>query len=652
MIISAGVFAQNINQNAIRRIDSLRWELANAKADTTRTRLLTFLSAAYFGRQIDSSIYYAKKSLALARRIHDTDAELWGLTTLAFTLSDRDIPKSMAMYFDIIKRTNEQNKPDLNRLEACYGGIGLLYLFLRNSQQSIYYQRKARKIALELKQPLIANGIASEIGEAFYVGGNLDSCRYYLTLAGKGFPQFYEEDLYLSYWGRAESIRNPMLALRYFQKSFRLAKASDDLRILSLCCRSFGDFCLQQNQLDTAIVVAREGLRAARQIHFYRGIYNNSTILAEAYKRLNRVDSAYNYQTIMVVARDSAFSQAKINQIQTTVIAEQQRAQLLEEEKSQLRQFGLLGLVFGLVIVAGILYRNDRQKQKVNTLLNHQKQEIETQRTKVENALTELRATQAQLIQKEKLASLGELTAGIAHEIQNPLNFVNNFSEVSTELVNELKEELDHGDTSEAKAIADDLSQNLQKITHHGHRASSIVKGMLEHSRTSTGEKQPTNLNALANEYLKLAYQGLRAKDTTFNCELVTEFDSALRPIEIMPQEIGRVLLNLYNNGFYAVHQKQKTTSTDYQPAVWVSTHRLANAVEIRVRDNGSGIADAVKAKIFQPFFTTKPTGEGTGLGLSLSYDIITKGHGGELIVESHEDTGTEFIIKLPAQTL
>jgi signal transduction histidine kinase len=274
--------------------------------------------------------------------------------------------------------------------------------------------------------------------------------------------------------------------------------------------------------------------------------------------------------------------------------------------------------------------------------------QLEEAKVRVDATLTELKATQTQLIQKEKLASLGELTAGIAHEIQNPLNFVNNFSEVSAELVDELKEELARGDTGEANAIADDLKQNLQKIHHHGGRAASIVKGMLEHSRTSTGEKQSTNLNALADEYLRLAYQGLRAKAKDFNCELVTDFAADLAPIAVVPQEIGRVLLNLYNNAFYAVHEKQKTAPAGYKPTVMVRTHQANGHVEIRVRDNGAGIPEAIKSKIFQPFFTTKPTGEGTGLGLSLSYDIITKGHGGTLAVKTDSGLFTEFIITLP----
>ncbi|MFN8355288.1 MAG: ATP-binding protein [Spirosomataceae bacterium] len=271
------------------------------------------------------------------------------------------------------------------------------------------------------------------------------------------------------------------------------------------------------------------------------------------------------------------------------------------------------------------------------------------EKQKLEYTLTELRSTQTQLIQKEKLASLGELTAGIAHEIQNPLNFVNNFSELSVDLAQELNAELDKEpiDKEFVKELMGDLTQNQEKINHHGKRASSIVKGMLEHSRMGTGERELVNINDLADEYLRLSYHGLRAKDKSFNAKMVTDFDTTLEPIKLVPQEIGRVLLNLINNAFYAVTERKKQ-SPEHEPTVWVSTKRLDEEVRITVRDNGTGIPDAIRQKIFQPFFTTKPTGEGTGLGLSLSYDIVTKGHGGNLQVESEEGNGTTFIVTLP----
>jgi two-component system NtrC family sensor kinase len=292
------------------------------------------------------------------------------------------------------------------------------------------------------------------------------------------------------------------------------------------------------------------------------------------------------------------------------------------------------------------------QEQDKQALLAQQNETLEHQvseRTgELQRSLTDLRATQAQLIQKEKMASLGELTAGIAHEIQNPLNFVNNFSEVSTELLIELKEAQAAGDGEEVTALADDLSQNMHKITQHGQRAAAIVRGMLEHSRTSTGERQPTDLNALADEYLRLAYQGLRAKDKTFNAALQTDFAPGLPLVEGVGADLGRVLLNLFSNAFYAVQQRQRLGEAGYAPTVRVATTRAGDTVELRVTDNGTGMSPEVQAKIFQPFFTTKPTGEGTGLGLSLSYDIITQGHGGTLRVQSRPGHSTEFLLTLP----
>lgn len=280
--------------------------------------------------------------------------------------------------------------------------------------------------------------------------------------------------------------------------------------------------------------------------------------------------------------------------------------------------------------------------------------ELTAQKEALEQTLSELKATQAQLIQSEKMASLGELTAGIAHEIQNPLNFVNNFSEINTELISEMKAALDAGNINEAITLAMDIDDNEKKIIYHGKRADAIVKGMLQHSRSSSGVKEPTNINALCDEYLRLAYHGLRAKDKNFNATMKTDFDNSIGNIKIIPQDIGRVVLNLLTNAFYAVDEKKKNTKGSYEPTVSISTKRIPipgkineAKVEITVTDNGNGIPNEIKNKIFQPFFTTKPTGQGTGLGLSMSYDIITKGHGGQLKVESKEGEGSQFIIIL-----
>ena len=278
--------------------------------------------------------------------------------------------------------------------------------------------------------------------------------------------------------------------------------------------------------------------------------------------------------------------------------------------------------------------------------------ELLGQKTALQETLHELKSTQSLLIQSEKMASLGELTAGIAHEIQNPLNFVNNFSEVSHELLDEMNVAIAKGDLTEAKVIASDVQQNLEKILQHGKRADAIVKGMLQHSRTSSSTKEPTDINKLADEYLRLAYHGLRAKDKSFNVTMKTDFDESIGNINIIPQDIGRVILNLITNAFYAVDErkKQRTSEglkTGFEPMVSVSTKKTNGKIEISVADNGIGIPEKIKEKIFQPFFTTKPTGQGTGLGLSLSYDIV-KAHGGDLKVETVEGQGSEFIIQLP----
>jgi signal transduction histidine kinase/ligand-binding sensor domain-containing protein len=318
-------------------------------------------------------------------------------------------------------------------------------------------------------------------------------------------------------------------------------------------------------------------------------------------------------------------------------------------------------IFYSLVFMASVYSVHRFQRSRVIRAERERTRERELAQAKeIEKAYTELKTTQAQLIQSEKMASLGELTAGIAHEIQNPLNFVNNFSEVNEELLAEMRDELDKGNIEDAKAIANDAIENQQKILHHGKRADAIVKGMLQHSRSSSGVKESTDINALCDEYLRLAYHGLRAKDKTFNAKFETHFDPTLPKVNIVPQEIGRVILNLINNAFYAVNEKTQHETSDvksqlshvspltshYEPMVRVSTKNLGDKIEISVKDNGNGIPEHIKEKIFQPFFTTKPTGQGTGLGLSLSYDIV-KTHGGELMVESSEGNGSEFTVHL-----
>jgi len=329
-----------------------------------------------------------------------------------------------------------------------------------------------------------------------------------------------------------------------------------------------------------------------------------------------------------------------------------------EEKFSKFLNFLIIAIVGAFVWIFAWLAVNKKQTQELalanqqnlylDKLVAERTAEITKQKNELQETLELLQTTQKQLIQSEKLASLGELTAGIAHEIQNPLNFVNNFSEVSIELLDEMEAELNNGDKEEVIAIAEDVKRNLEKILHHGKRADGIVKGMLQHSRASNGVKELTDINKLADEYLRLAYHGLRAKDKSFNAELITHFGEGLPVINVIPQDIGRVLLNLFTNAFYAVQQKQKKMGDDFRPEITLTTDKFNGQIRVRVKDNGIGIPDVIKDKIMQPFFTTKPTGEGTGLGLSLSYDMVVKGHGGSITVDTIEGECCEFTVLLP----
>ena len=371
-------------------------------------------------------------------------------------------------------------------------------------------------------------------------------------------------------------------------------------------------------------------------------------LMSAYYTNIHNADSALSYVTRHYNLKDSLYGNKVMEEAQSMAYTDMQRQKEIEAQKTAFQNllivFFLSTVAILLMGIAFVFWRSKRKEQQAKNILQQQKD-------KLEQTLVQLKTTQSQLIQSEKMASLGQLTAGIAHEIQNPLNFVNNFSEVNTELIDELSDEADKGNLDEVKAIAKDIKDNEQKINHHGKRADAIVKGMLQHSRSSSGVKEPTDINALCDEYFRLAYQGLKAKDKSFNATLKTDFDESIGNVNIIPQDIGRVILNLITNAFYAVDEREKQNEEGYQPKVTVETifnnQQSTNSIFISVKDNGTGIPSKLIDKIFQPFFTTKPTGQGTGLGLSLSYDIV-KAHGGKLKVETKEGEGTTFVIQLP----
>jgi len=441
---------------------------------------------------------------------------------------------------------------------------------------------------------------------------------------------------------KTTSKDNYSKAVKHYMQNLSIYQNIKDKGGIATAYYYVGKINVTLGNFETARTYLKQGLQVAEEIRSkgdLQDIYLSLSVLDSAegnYKQAhehykNHIlyrDSISNEETKKKLVRASM--QYEFDKKEAAAKAEQNKKDEAARRTRNLQYFAI-GVV---LLIAVFLFIYSRQKQKA--------------KAKIEKAYSDLKSAQQQLIQSEKMASLGELTAGIAHEIQNPLNFVNNFSDVNKELADELEQEMNKGNYTDAKAIAKDIKDNEQKINHHGKRADAIVKGMLQHSRTSSGQKEPTDINALADEYLRLAYHGMRAKDKSFNTNTKTEFDSHIGKINVVPQDIGRVILNLINNAFYAVSEKQKQNLGGYEPTVSVSTTKHNSKVEIKVKDNGNGIPQKIVDKIFQPFFTTKPTGQGTGLGLSLAYDIITKGHGGELKVETKEGEGSEFVIQLP----
>jgi two-component system NtrC family sensor kinase len=409
--------------------------------------------------------------------------------------------------------------------------------------------------------------------------------------------------------------------------------------------------------LDTLLTGRHSSPQVVRQLAARRQLRDKSQALSTAFAKEGDYAKAYQYFLQYTAYKDSLTAEATTRRLaaleyrqnllkkeaQIQGLTKERRLRAQGARRQQQFVLGLGACVALLALFSFILSRNNRAKRLANIQLSEQKNALQ-------EALAELKTAQNQLIQAEKMASLGELTAGIAHEIQNPLNFVNNFSEVSTELLDELLLHRQHPNPDPAleDELLADVHQNLLRINQHGHRASSIVKGMLEHARTSTGQKAPTDLNALIEEYGKLAYHSTRAKDKAFEAKLTLHLDPGLGSVPVVPQDLSRVLLNVFTNAFYAVQQKGRGAGPAYHPEVQVGTERAAGYVKIRIRDNGTGVPEAIRQKIFQPFFTTKPTGEGTGLGLSLSYDIITKGHGGTFALESEDGEFTELTLTLP----
>ena len=625
-------------------IDNLQHQLAIAKDDTSRIKVQAYLCLLYRLGNTDSSLLYGQQALKSARQINYPTGEILALSFMSITMEQMgNLPKALEMAFKALQigKTNQLE----SKCEAALNAIGETYIILKDYPKALSYLQKQKSIC-EANGNIEALAYATkDIAVVFEEMNQLDSAIYYEQLAiedfrktGREEPQTYETlgDIKMKSGSNIE-------ALNFYQRGLQIAIKNNERRASAGAYNKIATFYKNINQPDSGIYYARKGFEESQLISQKKTIQEAAALLSELYEQKDTKESL-RYLKIADAYKDSLFGAGNIQAVQILITQEEEHQKEIAAAKikyqNKLKQYALFAGLGILLLIASILYRNNRQKQKVNKVL--------------ETTLTNLKSTQSQLIQSEKMASLGELTAGIAHEIQNPLNFVNNFSEVNKELVDELQSELKAGNTNEAISISNDIKDNEEKINHHGKRADAIVKGMLQHSRASSGQKEPTDINALCDEYLRLSYHGLKAKDKTFNATLQTSFDESIGKINSIPQDIGRVLLNLYNNAFYAMTEKKKQQGEaslpdgqGYELTVSVTTKRLNDKIEIRVIDNGNGIPQKVVDKIFQPFFTTKPTGQGTGLGLSLAYDIV-KAHGGEIKVETKEGEGTEFSIQLP----
>ncbi len=632
--------------------DSLKLAFKSATIVSYQVSTLSELSNYYSFLYPDSALYYAEEIIDLSKKTSYPQGEAMGLLCKSQALDVlANYPEALKAAYESLEISEGLDAHSLYMTGWSYDVIGHLHAITGNNQEGILLLHKAIDLLkrsgegqtqLYYTQFSMAFSmlLTNQIDSAFYYIDKGNELRVDIRVKRNSIPWLITGNVY-------ESSGDIPKAVSYFREGLKISEKFNTPFFSAIFLNGLASTLVKQGQRDSAIYYAKKSLSLSQKYRYKLFEINVCGILAYGiYDGVNS-DSAIKYMKMMIAANDEAFSPLRSQQFQQVRFDVEKREKDQEDATKQfqstIRLYGtIIALIFSLV-VALIFWRNNRQKKKANMLLTDQK-------GKLESALEELKTTQAQLIQSEKMASLGELTAGIAHEIQNPLNFVSNFSEVNKELLEEMREEIGQGNLNDLRPIVNNVIENHDKIDHHSKRAAAIVKGMLLHSRNGSGQKELTEINVLADEYLRLSYHGLRARDRTFNATLQTNFDKNAGRLNIVPQDIGRVILNLLTNAFYAVSEKKKQQPEGYEPTVRLDTKRTAGKVEIRVTDNGNGIPKEIMNKIFQPFFTTKPAGQGTGLGLSLAYEIITKGYGGDLKIETEESKFTTFIITLPTR--
>jgi two-component system, NtrC family, sensor kinase len=610
------------------------------------------------------ALNYYEKSFLLIKNINYKDVLPLILNRIGTVhLNQGNYPEALSKFYESLKAAEAISNKTV--IGATLNNIAVVYFHQGNFTEAEIYYKKRLKIAEEISDTSSMSLAYNGIGEINLQRKNLANAMYNLTIANNLASQIHDNEMWLA---TSLSLAEIYLASDSLQKAFHLfdtalnlSKQKDNGLFICNALIGLAKVHNRQHMLKEALANGLEGLQRAEKMGQVQLIKDAGEIVSIIYEAIGDGMNALKYYRLYKTNSDSLNNLASLRAVAAEKAGYEFSKKEIVFQRKTLQQRWLTFFAFAaLVSLAVILWIISRSRNRLNKTykdLQHKNALIETQKLLAEETLIKLKAAQSQLIQSEKMASLGELTAGIAHEIQNPLNFVNNFSEINEELLIEMKDELSKGKIEDAIVLADGAIENQKKINHHGKRAGAIVKGMLQHSRSSSSIKEPADINKLADEYLRLAYHGFRAKDKSFNATIKTDYDETIGNINIIPQDIGRVILNLVTNAFYAASLPPEGGSADpnnaKQPAVTVSTSKRTPLegrraeVLISVHDNGPGIPQKILDKIFQPFFTTKPTGQGTGLGLSLSYDIV-KAHGGELKVETKEGAGSEFIIVLP----
>jgi len=636
---NAFAYAQNTREDSLKKSLDL-----HPKEDTIRVNLFYRFGYPPMPTNLEIATKEIQEGINLAERLNWGKGQARGLFLLAYLQNvSQQFDLAIASGLNSLKISEAIKDSSLMALVNSF--LGAVYGQWGNDSLAEYHLKKALEIANKINDKTQILSATLRLID-FYDDHNLwDKAAKYLAAGLRNSIEQHEESLESSVLFEIADgqyhAHNYMKGIEYLRQALILGNHQNDYHGIAFnyACISRG-FCYLKNK-DSAYYYANAALQLSKKYNLAKELSDSYEILFTVATTFHNYRTALNYRLILDSLQNKTYSIQTAQRIERAIVKADQdkkdEAARTEQEIKDAETKRIRNLQYSAIatflLVAILLFWNNRQKQKA--------------KTKIQIAYTALKSAQSQLIHSEKMASLGELTAGIAHEIQNPLNFVNNFSEVNGELIEEMQQELDKGNLVEARVISSEISENEEKINHHGKRADAIVKSMLQHSRSSSGLKELTDINALAEEYLRLSYHGLRAKDNSFQSAMESHFDNAIRKINVIPQDIGRVLLNLYNNAFYAVSEKKNQQPDGYEPTVSVATKKVADKVMISVRDNGNGIPQKVIDKIFQPFFTTKPTGQGTGLGLSLSYDIV-KAHGGEITANTKEGEYTEFTVQLP----